>query len=282
VKKILAPNDLSANALNALRFGIELAYRTGAELHILHVFQITLKSPYKNIEQIIALEKKTEFEARTELLQLVSETFDEFSEEYRQHVQVITTVVLGSPLDQILATSEQENVDLIVMGAKGVDDYPDKMLGMTTSNVITHSLIPVMSVPLGVPHHQVKNLLYTTDLLKANPKVKARLKQLAVALRLSVHIVHMDTDFNKRGPDTEADIAFEKWVKELGLTDLHLHHADKAEIAKGLGEYVKEFNCDVLALSPQNRSIQSRFFQTNLLENLELLGQVPLLTVTEL
>jgi len=280
MKQILVPHDLSATAQNALRQAVYLAHHTGAEIHVLHVFQLTLKVSYKSLEQIQALEKQEEFTARQEVNQLIFDALEQFDLSVREKVRVRTTVQLGSPADDILYFADHDNPDMVVMGAKGVDDYPDKYLGSNTLFVLANCPVPVLIVPeYAVPTLPAK-LLYVTDLLRAERKVKMRLLLLLEQLGLELHLLHLDTDYRKKGLDVEADEKFAEMQEgAFAQVPIHLHHINTDDVEAGIARYTAELGPDWLGLSMQNTTIFDRLYQSNLLEHLEFLSQVPLLSV---
>ena len=57
-------------------------------------------------------------------------------------------VKVGNPAQQILATAEEGDFDLIIMGTHGHRKFEEKMVGSTTRDVIRQSPRPVMVVRL--------------------------------------------------------------------------------------------------------------------------------------
>ena len=52
----------------------------------------------------------------------------------------------GSPTDVILSTAQKENIDLILMGARGVGPMKELMLGSVSHRVLSHAACPVFVV----------------------------------------------------------------------------------------------------------------------------------------
>ena len=61
-------------------------------------------------------------------------------------IEVEPVILEGHPADKILEFSEQESVDLIVMGTLGRTGLDRFLLGSVAEKVIRHSKIPVMVV----------------------------------------------------------------------------------------------------------------------------------------
>jgi nucleotide-binding universal stress UspA family protein len=53
----------------------------------------------------------------------------------------------GSAVAVMLETAQERNVDLIVLGSRGLGGYPELLLGSTSTQVAQRSSIPVVIVP---------------------------------------------------------------------------------------------------------------------------------------
>jgi nucleotide-binding universal stress UspA family protein len=89
-------------------------------------------------------------QARTAIHQRISET----SRQVRRDMPTCpltddkVIVRVGNPAQQILATAEEGDFDLIIMGTHGHGKFEEKMVGSTTRDVIRQSPRPVMVVRL--------------------------------------------------------------------------------------------------------------------------------------
>lgn len=53
----------------------------------------------------------------------------------------------GPPAMVLLRVAEQEDVDLIVVGSRGVGGFPELQLGSTSTQVVQHARVPVTVLP---------------------------------------------------------------------------------------------------------------------------------------
>jgi nucleotide-binding universal stress UspA family protein len=53
----------------------------------------------------------------------------------------------GNPVSVILAVADEEAVDLIVVGSRGLGGYPELLLGSTSTQIAQRSSRPVVIVP---------------------------------------------------------------------------------------------------------------------------------------
>ena len=59
-------------------------------------------------------------------------------------VQIKTEVYLGEPVDYISGLSKRPDVDLIVMGSKGIHNLTDRLFGSVAAGVAKAAYCPVL------------------------------------------------------------------------------------------------------------------------------------------
>lgn len=145
-KKILVPVDGSAKASQAVGYAIELASRFEAEILLLHVIR-NFALPKALLDMITAGEVT---ESRRELLEDSAEII--LSEARQQCTEsgissVFTEYIVGDPATSIVAYAEQHNVDLIVIGNRGLaSDAPHNLLGDVARKLTNIASLPILIV----------------------------------------------------------------------------------------------------------------------------------------
>ena len=166
IKRILYATDLSENARYAMAYAVSLANSYCAQIIILHVIDETPEFVDTNVIGYIGakawedIKKRNIDEARDVLIgkkrdnTMIHEVLDRFCENLRpgtnDHEAAMdeTVVKRGNPVAQILATADEKDCDVIVMGTHGRGALVDAMMGSTTSRVLRRSRIPVLAVRL--------------------------------------------------------------------------------------------------------------------------------------
>jgi universal stress protein A len=148
LQRILVPTDFSEHSRHALRYGIALAEKFGAELHLLHVFQdvavyqpdaVTVGPPMvPPVEALTAA-------ARAALNALVQD-------HHLEHLQVHAEVREGPPVLEIVDYALEHQVDLIVIATHGRGWLAHFLLGSVAEKVVRKAPCPVMAVHL--PEHE--------------------------------------------------------------------------------------------------------------------------------
>jgi nucleotide-binding universal stress UspA family protein len=140
IARILVPVDFSEHAQRALDEAIELAQKFGAELHLLHCYQIhpALVSPYG-----IAVPETFENEIRTAAVQRLSEWRAKAA---ARGISVREHLSAHSPSEENAAMAEQLGIDLIVMGTRGLTGFQQVLLGSVAERTIRYAPCPVLTV----------------------------------------------------------------------------------------------------------------------------------------
>lgn len=137
IKKILNPVDGSDHSVHATRYAIELAQLFGAEIVLLHChakFPIVMAEPYFQ-QAIDDITKESE---------TLIEPYDKMLEE--SGVRYDIRILEGAPGSKIPDVERIEDIDLIVMGSRGVTDFTGLLLGSVTHQVLHKSECPVFVV----------------------------------------------------------------------------------------------------------------------------------------
>ena len=164
VKKILFATDLSEHALRAFAYAVSLANLYRAGLTILHVITEDPDLDERIIGHVSAetwkMIKQRHFdEAREALIgkrrgsgQAIKDALDTFCEKTQSEGADFQTdevlVLRGNPSEQVLETMAQKNIDLVVMGSHGYSALKEALMGGTARQVVRHSKVPVVLVPL--------------------------------------------------------------------------------------------------------------------------------------
>jgi nucleotide-binding universal stress UspA family protein len=134
IARVLCPTDFSDESLKALKTGTELCDLFSARLDVLHVVQ---DSAIKTIKMTGEREK-----ALQELRESAQKKLDAFLRE--NCVQCTGTIEQGEPYEKISSFAQQNNIDLIVTGARGLGLIEGMLIGSVTDAVLKSSNCPVL------------------------------------------------------------------------------------------------------------------------------------------
>ena len=138
--RILVAVDNSSCGDRALSQAIELAKRYDATLIILHVILRRLYTVTPSEAGVLATTvfvKEMENEGKI-IISRAEETAKNSGADY------VCKLLPGVPADEILKTAQQEKVDLIVLGSRGLTEVKAFLLGSVSDRVNHHSKCPVL------------------------------------------------------------------------------------------------------------------------------------------
>jgi nucleotide-binding universal stress UspA family protein len=172
VRRVLVPVDLTDGSEDTLRYALAWAQLMEAELHVAHVVSHGLKVA----------------DATTALAALVSSTPIAAD-------QLHTAVLAGWPAAEIERYATSQQIDLIVMAARGHNAIVRMALGSVAQQIVRRAACPVIVVPpdsktprwLGNIH----SILMPTDLGDTSKAAFGYARELATMLGAALHVVHV-------------------------------------------------------------------------------------------
>lgn len=134
MKKILVGYDVSNHSKKALNFALELAKTSEIELIVLFV-----RSKYDR--SFIKEEDINDDEAKNKVKEMMKNAIKTV---VRSGVIVEGVILKGDPALKILEYTEENDIDLIVIGARGIGDAGLYKLGSVAEKLARYSTIPVL------------------------------------------------------------------------------------------------------------------------------------------
>lgn len=145
-KKILLPTDGSEYSEKAGEYAIWIADKSFSQIIVLNVIDTSyLRSiPQKDLE----LSLEDQFKAEGNMaVQKFSEKLEEKECDGKcKNIQIITLIKKGKPADEILKTIEEEEIDLVVMGASGKHGLNRLYPGSVMESVVRSARCSVLVV----------------------------------------------------------------------------------------------------------------------------------------
>ena len=246
---ILVPTDFSDNARNALNYAAQLAQKMNASIVLLHAYMLPTpvsEVPYMmvNVEEI---QKENEEMARqaTEKLQA-------------QGIRASYLVRLGFPSDEIELVTEDQPVDLVVMGMRGKGTL-EKWMGSTTTSAIKKIDTPIIVVPQGASYRELKQVIYATDFsYTVSFHVYDPLLSLLKQFGAQLHIVHVQKNKNEMkdkeiAGEIQLDPAFSSVPHEF-------HIVADSDVKHGITTYLEQHQADLLVMVTHEHGFLDRLF----------------------
>ncbi len=133
--KILVPIDGSPHADKAIRCAADLSKRYGSKLILLHVIPVRVYA-FAEVGAVLS----EDMEEGEEILRRGMELARSLGAEADQRLK------RGIPAEEILRAAEEERVDLIAIGSRGLSGVKAFLLGSVSDKVSHHAKCPVLIV----------------------------------------------------------------------------------------------------------------------------------------
>jgi nucleotide-binding universal stress UspA family protein len=136
--KILIAIDGSDASMDAAGYAISISKQHNAELYALHVIRadVDLFGPHETSE--FMTEMRNEGEKYMDRVRLKAS---------EKNIQIKTEIISSTNIaGGIVDYAEENNIDLIVIGTRGLSGFKKLLLGSVATNVVTYAHCPVMVV----------------------------------------------------------------------------------------------------------------------------------------
>jgi len=144
-KKILVPVDGSEPSIHALGHAMESASKWEAELLIISIIPPISAFLYSGYGSYVVNFDEYEKRLKQIHLRILQDAKNKVNEEHPE-LNVSVKLAHGHVPTQILRISEQEDVDLMVMGSRGLSGIKSWFLGSVSKNVVEHCKKPILIV----------------------------------------------------------------------------------------------------------------------------------------
>jgi len=150
-KKILVAFDGSEPSRNALDHAVSIANHWKAELSILSVVPRVMMPVFPDegfgAAPITAAQDMSDYQDK--MKNIYAKSLKEAEEDIKEafpDIKVITQLLEGRPSNIIVEEAEKENVDLIVIGSRGLGGITGWILGSTSRHVVESCTKPILVV----------------------------------------------------------------------------------------------------------------------------------------
>lgn len=144
IHKILVPVDFSEHSQRALDEAVGLAKKFGAELHLVHCYQVYPAGGVAPYDVVLpeSVERTIQEAARALLAEWAEKAAG-------QGVRVQRHLSASAPSSGIADLAEALGVDLIVIGTRGLSGLKHVLLGSVAERTIRSAPCPVLTVKRG-------------------------------------------------------------------------------------------------------------------------------------
>lgn len=255
--KILCLIDFTSASLNAIEYILDYTKRRNdIKIELLHCIENVLNVSYSNSRATTEKDKADNFLElyKTKLTKLYS------------HAQYSSKVEYGYTNTFIADRADQLKADLIVLGSKGLSRMKDLTQGSVTENVVKHTYIPVLCIPLNSKFTKMERVAIAVDNKEIkHPLILNFLLDYLLGHSPKLSIIQVKPELHKAEMeyDERIDDYLENW--EVEVRSLYFDHS----IPNTINEYISSKGVDMTCYIHRKRNWLSKMFQyTNLKDEL--------------
>ena len=273
MKKILVPIDFSKPSEYAAKMAAMIAHKTSATVYLIHLIELPsgvvdmgFNSKFSVPESMLYLRK-----TREKILEFKKSFFSEA-------ITVEYFIKINNPFEGIKNYAEKIDADLIVMGSKGHSEFEEIMIGSNTEKVVRTSKIPVIAVKRDRKKFKLKNLVFASNFKNENKEVFRKFLAFANAFGSKIHLLKINTPSDFESTHSAEEI-LRDFVKEFHLPKHALHIYNDTSVEKGIINFSRDIDADLIALTTHGRSGLSHLFTASVTKNLSKKALKPMFTV---
>lgn len=278
-KRILFPTDFSKNSFNAIRYGMRLYEDQYCDFYFLNAFQINMYTlnnmmvPEHGDSTFDTAQKQSE-EGFVKLNNLLKLQEDNPKHTYHN----IST--FNHLLEAVKDTIAKKDIDLVIMGTKGLTGSETRPFGTQTVNIMEKIVeCPVMAIPEVYDYAPPKQIIFPTD-YKTHFK-RRELKYLIEIAKLhnsQIHVVHVEREsklnkIQESNKELLEDIFF-------GI-DFKNHVLPKGKVQKAIFSFIESRKCDMVAFVNKKHWFFGSILANPLVKELGYDATIPILELND-
>lgn len=270
MKRILVPTDFSRQAENALKVAAQIAQKNNCEIHILHMLEI----PNQMNDAITGAAAIPEIMF---FIQKAKEIIRHTKEQhYLKDLKIIESIKLEKASQGILSYSKEHNIDLIIMGSNGTSGIEEIILGSNTDKVVRLSPTPVIIIKEEITEFNPTNIVFASDF---SNEIKTPFKKILDFVNLFGAKLNLVTICTPNSFKTTAitQKIMQEFISEFEIKNYSTHIYNDTNIEKGIINFSKEINADLISLCTHGRTGLSHFFTGSISEDLANHASKPLI-----
>ena len=276
MRKILIPTDFSENAMNAIKFALELFKYERSEFYFMHAYEdevynskaLSTRDTFENVLCEVSENSQNNLE---DLLKIVKE----ISPNPRHSYNIISAY--NSLVDEADIIVDGKSIDVIVMGTKGETNDKKLTFGSHTLQVLKYVQCPVLSIPENYKYTQPKHILFPTNYLMPYKRRELKLLcEMAIPFRSKIDMLYV-TNCDKLSMRQEDNMQFIK--DALCNNDTSFNIVNNENFIEAINTYIKDNNIDMLVMVNTRHSYLENILFQSAIDILSLNIQIPFLAL---
>ena len=260
MKRILVPTDFSDCATKAAKTAIEIARKSGAEIHFLHFMAIPINWVQMEKDQDVMYPDIT-----NEVKQVNYQLEELVKLANLEKVNAKYFLGYNESSYNIIEHARKNFIDLVVMGSHGASGVKELFIGSNAQKVVRLAPVPVLIVKKGMNMKAIKDIVFVSDFEIETIKPYEGLLNFAETFGAKIHLLYINTPsyFNDSWEVEEKMEPFRYMGGEnLGKCDI----INSYIFEDGLNKYCEKYDDAMIAMATHGRQGVSRIFYGSVTE----------------
>ncbi|MEK6152227.1 universal stress protein [Flavobacteriaceae bacterium 3-367] len=276
---ILIPTDFSDNALHAIHHALKLFKLERANFYFLHAYADEVYELSKSGTRDSLKQRRKEVRKKTDtsLDQLLSELEEEFPNPKHSY-QVVSA--FESLVDAVNDFVDQVDIDLIVMGTKGLTSDKRTTLGSHTVQVLKYVKCPVLAIPEEYAYQPPKKILFPTDyMLPFKRRELKLLNELAGSFKSEIDCLYISALKKLSFRQEDNKLFLQNTLSSAFLFFKQCEGEDRVQI---ILEHIAKDHIDMLVMVNSRHSLLENMLYRSTVDQIGLTVSVPFLVMQNL
>ncbi len=275
MKRILVPYDFSEQAQSALRYTGFLAEQLNVSVTLLHIIEPMQYQSVKGSKDTEANPEEVYYEHLQETLH---EHLEKVAEEAKLfYPQIKTQTETGHVIETILSQARRSEVDMIVMGTRGISGLDEFLVGSKSERIVRHSPVPVFTIRQLPPALQIRKIVFASHLKPDQLQALKAIQELQTIFEAELHLLYVNT-IDHFLPNQAIEKRAERLLRDCPLKNFRLEVTSAYNEENGILHYAHQLGADLISMATHQRTGLSHFFSGSIAENMVNHVSYPLLT----
>lgn len=276
MRNILIPTDFSENAMNAVKYALELFKYERSHFYFLHVYEDEVYQDIELLNTASFENTKTNVSKQSQQgLEALLKEVNEISPNPKHKYEIISSY--SSLVDEVDLITDGKNIDLIVMGTKGKTNDKKLTFGSNTLQVLKYVRCPVLSIPSNYKYTQPKHILFATNYMIPYKRRELKLLcEMASPFRAVIDMLYISksSKLSRRQEDNRLFLE-----EELCKNKLNFKTKESENIVNSIFTYIKENSIDILVMVNTRHSFLENILFQSTVDEMSLNLDIPFLAM---
>jgi nucleotide-binding universal stress UspA family protein len=274
MKTLVTPTDFSPASINAVNYAADMALAIGADIHLVHMYQLPLSVtetplPLQSIDEIKDGAEQRLQTLREDLLHITS-----------PKLNITSEARFGLVVDELEELCSALNPFAVIMGTTGNSAIERIVFGNTTIAAAKKLTCPVICVPKGTEYGKgIRKIGLATDLENVEETIPFEvISNFVKEFNAELHILNVETH---RHEEPVAEALEQTVVLGTAIRELNpqFHFINNDDVEDGIEEFSEKNNLDLVIIVPRKHSFTDKLFSKSSTKQLIRESHIPVMCV---